>query len=426
MGDAEGELARGKVTDEDREFWSFAALEKPAVPATGSEWARTDIDHFIQRKLSEAGIHANETADRATLIRRAYFDLIGLPPNPAEVQRFVNNKDPQAYQQLVDRLLGSRHYGERWARHWLDVARFGESSGYEHDDDRKNAYHYRDFVIRAFNDDLPYDDFVRWQIAGDELAPDNPLAYMATGFLSAGPFATQVTETEFEVTRYDELDDMVANTGLAFLGLSFGCARCHDHKFDPIPTEDYYSMAAVFGKTVRAEKWLVLEPSAEPTNVQVTGDGFDPMKNFSDGRGYKHFHENVYQLNRGDVHQKQAVASPGYASVLMRDGTSSGNWKKEVPPGWNRSDLSRSALAEWITDTEYGAGHLVARVMVNRLWQHHFGEGLVRTPNDFGLRGKAPLAPGTTGLAGDDFDRKQLESEAHPSADHDQRGVHAE
>ncbi len=393
MGDAEGELARGKVTDEDREFWSFAALEKPAVPATGSEWDRTDIDHFIQRKLSEAGIHANETADRATLIRRAYFDLIGLPPNPAEVQRFVNNKDPQAYQQLVDRLLGSRHYGERWARHWLDVARFGESSGYEHDDDRKNAYHYRDFVIRAFNDDLPYDDFVRWQIAGDELAPDNPLAYMATGFLSAGPFATQVTETEFEVTRYDELDDMVANTGLAFLGLSFGCARCHDHKFDPIPTEDYYSMAAVFGKTVRAEKWLVLEPSAEPTNVQVTGDGFDPMKNFSDGRGYKHFHENVYQLNRGDVHQKQAVASPGYASVLMRDGTSSGNWKKEVPPGWNRSDLSRSALAEWITDTEYGAGHLVARVMVNRLWQHHFGEGLVRTPNDFGLRGKAPSHP---------------------------------
>lgn len=393
MGDAEGELARGKVTDEDREFWSFAALEKPAVPATGSEWDRTDIDHFIQRKLSDAGIHANETADRATLIRRAYFDLIGLPPNPAEVQRFVNNKDPQAYQQLVDRLLGSRHYGERWARHWLDVARFGESSGYEHDDDRKNAYHYRDFVIRAFNDDLPYDDFVRWQIAGDELAPDNPLAYMATGFLSAGPFATQVTETEFEVTRYDELDDMVANTGLAFLGLSFGCARCHDHKFDPIPTKDYYSMAAVFGKTVRAEKWLVLEPSAEPTNVQVTGDGFGPMKNFSDGRGYKHFHENVYQLNRGDVHQKQAVASPGYASVLMRDGTSSGDWKKEVPPGWNRSDLSRSALAEWITDTEYGAGHLVARVMVNRLWQHHFGEGLVRTPNDFGLRGKAPSHP---------------------------------
>ena len=162
-------------------------------------------------------------------------------------------------------LLASRHYGERWARHWLDVARFAESSGYEHDDDRKHAYHYRDFVIRAFNDDLPYDDFVRWQIAGDEIKSDNPLAYMATGFLSAGPFATQVTETEFESTRYDELDDMVANTGLAFLGLSFGCARCHDHKFDPIPSKDYYSMVAVFGKTVRAEKLLVLEPSTEPT-----------------------------------------------------------------------------------------------------------------------------------------------------------------
>lgn len=382
-----------KVTAEDRSFWSFAAIKEPVVPPTDSDWARTDIDHFILAKLSEAGIQPNGVADRRTLIRRAYFDLIGLPPSPKEIQEFVNNEDPKGYERLVDRLLASRHFGERWARHWLDVARFGESSGYEHDGNRETAYHYRDFVIRAFNDDLPYDEFVQWQIAGDEIAPDVPLAFMATGFLSAGTFARQVTENEFEQTRYDELDDMVGNTGLAFLGLSFGCARCHDHKFDPIPTEDYYSLVAVFGRTVRAEKSLVLEPGAETSIVQVTGDGFTPIKSLADDRGYKHFYENVYQLNRGDVHQKQSVASPGYARVLMRGEKDVDDWRIEVPGDWDRSDLSRSSLANWITDTEYGAGHLAARVIVNRLWQYHFGEGLVRTPNDFGLRGETPTHP---------------------------------
>ena len=382
-----------RITDEDRAFWSFAPLAISSVPQVSADWSRTDIDRFIARRLQDADLRPNPTSDRRILIRRAYFDLIGLPPNPMEVSQFVNDRDPNAYSKLVNRLLASRHYGERWARHWLDVARFGESSGYEHDDDRKNAYHYRDFVITAFNDDLPFNDFIRWQIAGDELEPDNPLAYMATGFLSAGTFATQVTETEFESTRYDELDDMVSNTGLAFLGLSFGCARCHDHKFDPIPAADYYSLVAVFAKAVRAEKSLVLEPAAAPTDVQVTGEGFEPMKNFSDGRGYKHFYENVYFLRRGDVNQKEDVATPGFAQILMRDGKESDDWRAEPPEGWTRSALSRTSLANWITDPEHGAGHLAARVIVNRLWQHHFGEGLVGTPNDFGLRGERPTHP---------------------------------
>lgn len=388
------EAASSQVTDEDRAFWSFAPLAKPSVPEMPeAAWCRTDIDRFIVRRLEDVGIQPNPTADRRTLIRRAYFDLIGLPPNPVEVGKFVTDKDPQAYRRLVDRLLGSRFYGERWARHWLDVARFGESSGYEHDDDRKNAYHYRDFVIRAFNENLPFDDFIRWQIAGDELEPDNPLAYMATGFLSAGPFATQVTETEFESTRYDELDDMVTNMGLAFLGLSIGCARCHDHKFDPIPAADYYSLTAVFAKVVRAETFLVLEPAAAPTNVQVTGEGFEPMKTFSDGRGYRHFYENVYHLRRGDVHQKESVATPGFPQVLMRFGRKSDDWRVTPPVGWTRSEFNRTSLANWMTDSEYGAGHLAARVIVNRLWQHHFGTGLVGTPNDFGLRGARPTHP---------------------------------
>ena len=393
IGGPAGDEAPDQVTSEDRDFWSFMPIEDPAVPKMDTAWARTGIDYFILRKLVSAGIQPNELADRRTLIRRAYFDLIGLPPNPVEVQQYVDDTGQKAYENLIARLLASRHYGERWARHWLDVARFAESSGYEHDDDRKNAYHYRDFVIRAFNDDMPFDEFVRWQIAGDEIEPHEPLAHMATAFLSAGPFATQVTEIEFESTRYDELDDMVANTGLAFLGLSFGCARCHDHKFDPIPTRDYYSMVAVFGKAVRAEELLVLEPAAAPTIVQVTGEGFRPMKNFSDGRGYKHFYENVYHLNRGDVHQKQGVASPGFAQVLMRDGKNYEDWRMQPPAGWTRSDYSRTSLANWITDPEHGAGHLAARVIVNRLWQHHFGEGIVRTPNDFGLRGEAPTHP---------------------------------
>jgi len=242
------------VSDEDRQFWSFkplAVVEPPAVKL--ADWVRTPIDRFILAKLEAQGLRPNPLADRRTLIRRATFDLIGLPPTPEEIDAFVADKDPQAYEKLLDRLLASPHYGERWARHWMDVARFAESHGYEQDYDRPHAYHYRDFLIQALNQDLPYDDFVRWQIAGDELAPKNPLALMATGFLGAGAFPTQLTEAEFESARYDELDDMTATTSSAFLGMSVGCARCHNHKYDPIPAGDYYRMAASFTTAIRTE-----------------------------------------------------------------------------------------------------------------------------------------------------------------------------
>ena len=182
------------------------------------------------------------------------------------------------------------HYGERFARHWMDVARFAESHGYEQDYDRPFAYHYRDFLIRAFNDDMPYDQFVRWQLAGDELAPDDPLAMAATGFLGAGAFPTQLTEAEFESARYNELDDMVATTGVAFLGLSVGCARCHDHKYDPIPSEDYYRMAAVFTTTIRSEIDVAPGPGAKPVKVQVTAEGYPHTKHHADDRGFPHFY----------------------------------------------------------------------------------------------------------------------------------------
>jgi hypothetical protein len=381
--------------EQGRSHWAFRPLSAAAPPPVADRdgWCRTPVDRFVLAGLEEKGLRPNPEADRRTLIRRASFDLLGLPPAPEEVDAFLRDPDPQAYEKLVDRLLASPHYGERWARHWMDVARFAESHGYEQDYDRPYAYHYRDFLIRALNDDMPYDQFVRWQVAGDELAPDEPLALMATGFLGGGAFPTQLTEAEFESARYDELDDMTSTTGLAFLGLSVGCARCHDHKFDPIPTQDYYRLAATFTTTIRSEIDLTLTPGAKPAKVQVTGEGFPPTKHHADDRGFPHFYRETYFLQRGDVGQKRGVATPGFLQVLTRDGRPESSWQAAPPAGWTRTSFRRAALANWLTDAEHGAGHLAARVMVNRLWQHHFGRGLVATPNDFGAQGEPPGHP---------------------------------
>jgi hypothetical protein len=429
------------------------------------------------------------------LIRRAYFDLIGLPPAPEEVDAFVNDPDPAAYEKLIDRLLESPHYGERWARHWMDVARFAESHGYEQDYDRPNAYPYRDFLIKAFNQDLPYNQFISWQLAGDELAPNDQLAMTATGFLGAGAFPTQLTEMEFETARYDELDDMGNTLSTAFLGLSVGCARCHDHKYDPIPSSDYYRLLATFTKTIRNEVDIDLDPDGNrqkqaaftarrdelkqelnryeietgtsvleqfvtsydpavekaenPTDqkvkealtrlkqafdvnsedyrtaaawfastvpewqkrkqaleefekagaglnvlkAQITSEGLPHMSHHADDRGFPHFYPETYILNRGDVTQKKEVAAPAYLQALMSDGYDSDHWRVAPPEGWTRSSFARASLANWLTDPQHGAGDLLARVMVNRLWQHHFGHGIVSTPNDFGAQGERPTHP---------------------------------
>ena len=270
----DGKVARvGRVIDIEagKQFWSFQPLHDAAPPQDETGWSRTLVDRFIVARQKAAKLHPNPAAEPRLLVRRAWFDLLGLPPAPGEMETWVarlTTPDAQsgaginadAWEQLVDHLLASPHYGERWARHWMDVARFAESHGYEQDYDRPNAWHYRDFLIRAFNQDLPYDQFVRWQLAGDEFAPHDPQAWMATGFLGAGAFPTQLTEAEFESARYDELDDMVATTGVAFLGITTGCARCHDHKFDPIPTADYYRLAASFTTAIRTEKEFDLHP----------------------------------------------------------------------------------------------------------------------------------------------------------------------
>ena len=378
-----------------KDLWSLRPLTLAAPPAVHARgWDRTPVDRFIVGALERRNLKPNAIADRRTLLRRVAYDLTGLPPSPEEVDAFVNDPAPDAYERLVDRLLASPAYGERAACRWMDVARFAESHGYEQDYDRPFAYHYRDFLIRAFNHDMPYDQFIHWQLAGDELAPDDPLAMAATGFLGAGAFPTQLTEAEFESARYNELDDMVATTGVAFLGLSVGCARCHDHKYDPIPSEDYYRMAAAFTTTIRSEIDVSPGAGAKPVKMQVTAEGYPHTKHHADDRGFPHFYPKTYVLRRGDVTQKVGEAAPGVLRALVGRGADASHWKV-VPAAVQRPAASyrRAALAAWLTDTDYGAGALAARVIVNRIWQHHFGQGIVATPNDFGTQGGRPSHP---------------------------------
>ena len=260
--------------DEGRKHWAFQSLGK-AEPAAVKDtaWVRSSVDRFIRAKQEAAGVTPNATASARTLIRRAYFDLIGLPPSPEEVSQFeaAFEKDPTAaYSKLVDDLLASEHFGERWGRHWLDVVRFAESNGYAFDGDRPNAWHYRDFVIRALNSDMPYDEFVRLQIAGDLLATTNVQTtdeakqavdwIAATGFLTAGPYTTQQTQKERERSRYEQLDDIVSTLGTSLLGLTVGCSRCHSHKFDPLPQFDYYRLTSCFADVGFADAGINMKP----------------------------------------------------------------------------------------------------------------------------------------------------------------------
>ncbi|MFO0865187.1 MAG: PSD1 and planctomycete cytochrome C domain-containing protein [Gemmataceae bacterium] len=265
---AKGERKKSSWTQrilepEAKQWWAFEPLKKATPPAIKNEaWAKSAIDRFILAKLETAGVTPNPSASREQLIRRASFDLTGLPPTPEDVEAFVKDSLPDAWPKLIDRLMASSHYGERWGRHWLDLARFAESHGFEHDYDRPTAFHYRDFVIEAFNRNLPYDTFVKWQLAGDEYEPENPLALKATGFLAAGVHSTQITKSEVEKHRYDELDDKLHTTSTAMLGLTLGCARCHDHKYDPLPARDYYRMLSTFTTTVRSEVEIPLDSAA--------------------------------------------------------------------------------------------------------------------------------------------------------------------
>jgi hypothetical protein len=262
--------------EEGRKFWAFQTLPSLVPPAVkNGAWALTPIDRFILAKLEAKGLAPNPPINPERLLRRAYFDLHGLPPTPAELEDFLKDAartTPRAaFEKVVDRLLDSPRYGERWARHWLDTVRFAESGGYEFDGNRPAAYLYRDFVIKAFNQDMPFDQFVRMQIAGDHLVPDDLQAISATGFLVAGSYPGQTTAKTLALIRYDHLDDMISTLGTSMLGLSLGCARCHEHKYDPIPQEDYYRLIATLGRTDSANRKV----NPDPETYRTAKAGYD-------------------------------------------------------------------------------------------------------------------------------------------------------
>ena len=464
----------GKFRDED--LWALRPVAKVAVPTQGINLAlvQTPVDAFVLRKLAEKGVMPAGRVDRRTLIRRATIDLTGLPPTPEEVEAFVNDPSPTAFKTVVERLLDSPHYGERWGRHWLDVVRYADSSGFSNDFERPNAWRYRDYVIRAFNDDKPYDRFIREQVAGDELYPDEPEALIATGFLRSGPWEQTAMEVA-AVQRQLFLDDVTHMTGETFLGLTLGCARCHDHKFDPIPTRDYYSMQAAFATTEFARRDVAfldrenhdgfvdgedhLQRIIERTQEKLDSFAEITRRYLIEKYGVKSIDELPADRVKDAIRQREGISPEDYEALKLYQkhlsmyresedrykplafSVSSGPHNGKIdngpavsgdvkegeyavsdtyvlvggnlqahgpkvepgvvealerysgfPPPAMPETLAgrRAALAKWIADT---GNPLTARVMVNRIWQYHFGKGLAENSNNFGKMGKKPTHP---------------------------------
>jgi hypothetical protein len=468
------------IPPEHKSHWAWKAPARPPVPAIRHPPSaiRNPIDAFILARLEAEGLQPAAPATREQLIRRVTLDLIGLPPAPEEIDAFVSDPSPDAYDKLLDRLLASPHYGERWGRHWLDLARFAESNGYEHDEPRPDAWRYRDYIVRSFNADKPYDRFIREQLAGDELYPDDPNALIATGFNLLGPDMTDAADQKQR--RQNTLNDMTDTAGLAFLGLTVACARCHDHKFEPIPQSDYYRLQAFFApaafrsdlviagkeqraayeaalaeynrlvkpmrdalarieepyrkklydarfaklsdeaqlahKTPETQRTAAQKELVEKTNRLVnvtvqevakalTGDDKaqhaalqGEMKKFESKKprplpvamGLQEVGREPpkwFVLNRGELSNPAEEVRPGFPIILSPGHKPTPARVDQPLPG---STGLRTALAGWITGPD---NPLTARVLVNRLWQHHFGQALVATPSDFGVHGQRPTHP---------------------------------
>ncbi len=463
-------------TAAQRKYWAFQPVARHDPPAIQhAEQAANPVDAFIISRLSAAGLALSPAATKATLIRRVSFDLIGLPPTPAEVDAFVRDGSPLAYEKLIDRLLASPHYGERWARHWLDLARYAESEGFKADETRPNAWRYRDYVIQSFNDNKPYDRFVKEQIAGDELWPDSPQARIATGFNRHYP--DESNARNLMQRRQEILNDITDTVGSAFLGMTYGCARCHTHKFDPILHRDYYRLQAFFANTAaddqismisavelqsfreRKAVWeektksirdqmaallkpikasivkeyvdkyppeiqaVISKPAAERTPyewqmfykakpyLEIDDDTASKslkgearkkyaeltmaLKPFSSldpgeapiGIGMHDVSKQAPEtriLYGGNYDAPQEVVEPGFLSILEAAPA------KIAPPNGLDTTGRRTALANWLASAD---NPLTARVMVNRIWHYHFGQGLAPEPSDFGLMGGKPTHP---------------------------------
>jgi hypothetical protein len=453
------------------------------VPAVKNErWVRNPIDAFILAKLEDKNLPPAREADRVTLIRRLFLDLIGLPPTPEDVDAFVKDPAPDAYEKLVERLLASPSYGERWAIHWLDLVRYAETDGFKADDPRPGAWRYRDYVIKSLNDDKPYDRFVKEQVAGDEFYPDEVDACIATGFLRHYP--DEYNAVNLEQRRQEILNDITDTTAQVFLGVTVGCARCHDHKYDPITQEDYYRLQAFFAAFQPAERpvgdtkerqdrqraWeektaelrqrmaqleepyrqqfvdkrrarftkdlqalLDIPPDQrkplqrqlaymEEKQVQVSGEevskGMKPeiQKEWQDlAKQLSEFAKlkppgpptamtltdlgpeaaPTHFLRKGDWQRKGKEVAPGSLSAIDARTADTA-----APKPGAKTTGRRAALAEWLTRSD---NPLTARVMVNRLWQHHFGRGIVGTPSDFGVQGDVATHPELLDWLADEF-----------------------
>ena len=365
--------------------WAFQPLRRVKLPpVSDQQWPQTPIDHFISSALERNRLSPSPPIEADRLVRRISFDLVGLPPDPAiidEIRALSPHDQQQAIAAYIDRLLASRRYGERWARHWLDVARYADSDGYESDADRPHAWRYRDFVISALNDDMPLDVFLRWQLAGDEFEPQRTEAWAATGFLTAAA-NTVLPPTHLEEerlrNRYNELDDMLSTIGTGMLGLTLGCARCHDHKYDAISSREYYRLLSAIHSGERQVARLGNNGSREALVFRDFGSAVSP----------------TWLFGRGDFYDRDQNVRLGFLEVLSGNRSSEDYWNAARKDA-KRSDTTyqRKALALWVTDVDEGAGALAARVIVNRVWQHHFGEGLVRTVSDFGVRSQPPTHP---------------------------------
>ena len=411
VGGAADPLAKydASIKPGDRAHWAFQPVRPVRIPQVKNvKWAIIPIDSFILARLEARGWKPAPPAQPRQLLRRITLDLIGLPPLIAEQEAFLADSSPLALERLVDRLLASPRYGERWGRHWLDVARYADTNGYERDGDKPHAWRYRDQVIRSFNEDKPFDRFILEQLAGDELPDADSESVLATGFLRLGPWDDEPADPLND--RHDQLDDMISTTSEAFLGLTLGCCRCHNHKFEPLTMLDYYRAAAIFSPLVRpANGRTELDRPAVPARrraeVQRIEQRLSSLRKSSkpdSGKEVAALQSKLSSIPRGYFLEERSPSPP--ATHLLRRGRADASGP-EVKPGVPAVLVSRQpdflkpdkytsqrrlTLARWIARRD---NPLTARVIVNRVWQYHFGSGLVLTPSDFGRRGGRPSHP---------------------------------
>ncbi|SVA58758.1 uncharacterized protein METZ01_LOCUS111612, partial [marine metagenome] len=458
-------------SDEDKSWWAIQPVTDPNIPSHGENWGRNEIDRFVARKLDQAKLSPAPAAGPRELVRRVYFDLHGLPPTPKQVETFLtaHQKDSdEAYEKLIEELLASPRYGERWATHWLDVARYADSDGYRADDFRPGAHLYRDYVIKSLNADKPYDQFIREQLAADEFAPNEPEILIATAFLRHGVY--EWNQREARMQREIMLNEITKVTGEAFLGLGIGCAQCHDHKFDPLLQKDYYALQSFLsgvwwpenrklGSSEDLMKWKVWETQTQELRAKIkkiedaaragkkafaVGQFPDDVKAMYNKPAakrtpheeqlaqlverqvvaqtrkqnvekllekkpeelaeYKKLKKNLEAFASQKPHLPDAFITTDVGPRAARTFISSRSGKTEVEPAFlsllgqpapkikpmTKTSGRRSALAKWIANKE---NPLSTRVIVNRIWQHHLGQGIVPTPNDFGTLGEPPSHP---------------------------------